>query len=231
MKTQLLLPYKHTKNPHSIYLLHKCLAILDSFELERHVFADQLTHDEGKLFTHYRFQIHEGYNRGEWRTVKEAYDLLEGPYIAICHADDYWIQGKLDAQLKYITTNAIVTTSYLLNKDHFEQVEYCLRRCVLHHDVNYGLVDCMPSTWLLNKEKLPTLPVPFFARYCTDLAVLMAIAQQYPIVVLNYPFVFYNEHTNNQGNSIPKTEVEAGRNQLKSYVKTCQRPVLKYYWD
>ncbi len=232
MNVQLLIPVHNINTVHKLILFQKCLFYLDSFDLDRHAFIDKtVTENIIELLVHHRFTIHSNCPLPEWEKVKYAYDLLEGPYIAICHQDDFWLEKKLDLQLKYINNVPIVVSSYLLNKDHFENKECCLRVCVLHHDEQYGLVDCMPSTWLLNKTLLPTLPIPFFARYCSDLACLLAIGQVGPIEIIRTPLVFYNEHLENQGTTIPRSEVEAGRQQLRNYAKTVKRPVLNYHWS
>jgi hypothetical protein len=232
MKVQLLMPCHAIDTVYKQHLFHKCLCYLDNYDLDRHAFVDNtVSPQDVELLVHHYFTIHHTEQNTEWGKVQEAYDSMSGPYIAICHTDDYWIEGKLDAQLKYIQKYPIVVTGYILNKDRFEQREYCLRPRVLTHNEQYGLVDCMPSTWLLNKTLVPTLPIPFFAPYCVDLGVLLAISIIGPIAVIKNSWILYNEHNNNQGVNTCASKVEEGRNALRTYAKTIPRPKLVYYWE
>ncbi len=236
MNVQLLIPVHNINTVHKLILFQKCLFYLDSFDLDRHAFIDKtVTENIIELLVHHRFTIHSNCPLPEWEKVKYAYDLLEGPYIAICHQDDFWLKDKLNHQLRYIQQSPLCMTSFIYSyKDRTMPHQRAMREIAVPAiDSEIGLWNCMPSTWVLNKSKLPTLPIPYNngSTMCMDQAIAMAISQMGPIEVVRMPFVIYNDLGLNQWHSASKEEHLKARHDLKSFFHSIPRPQLNYHWS
>ena len=134
----------------------------------------------------------------EWDKIKAVYDQSTAKYIAICHADDYWMEDKVHQQLKYIWSVPMVMSSYLIMEPHKFPGQWgrlAVQTPYIHAEL--GLFNCMPSMWMLNKRYVPELPIPYDAITALDLGIALMIAQQGPITVLREPTMIWNHHLDN----------------------------------
>jgi len=169
--------------------------------------------------TYPQFHIDADSPLAEWPKCRYAYQQIPADYIAICHQDDFWVGGKIMEQLKWIHDSPLVTTAYLqCDYNDWGQIRTLWKYPYKHSE--YGLIDCMPSTWMINKKIVKEIPNPFSSRICTDLGIAIAINQLGSIQVIKMPYVIYHDHLQNGWNTLPKEEIEEGRNQLKAYAKS-----------
>ena len=152
-----------------------------------------------------KFTIVRNCPNTEWSKFRYAYDHTDADYVAICHSDDIWIQGKLEAQLKYIDKAALVMTGVLIQNYYTKTPDHpVMWQAAIHFRSpqilgDLGIVDCLPSTWLLNKRFVQSIPDPFQETFGKDCAIATMIAAECgPVISIKEPFVIYNEHEDNQ---------------------------------
>jgi hypothetical protein len=183
-----------------------------------------------EVLNRFRFVIKENCNEGEWEKVKAYYDESKAEYIAICHADDYWIEGKLSEQLLWIENTAMVMSAYLIMEPHqypgrFGRLGY---QCPQYHPT-MGLQYCMPSMWLLNKNIVKELPIPFKAITAVDLGIALTIASEYIVPVIDQPLMIWNKFPESNTSLFMKKKrewKEAINKQIK-LASELKRPLLR----
>lgn len=139
----------------------------------------------------------------EWGKVRQAYRETDAEYIAICHADDIWLRDKLKHQLPIAQNAAMVLTPYVVYNDYKEKKNAFMftQQMEIRSPVivdKYGIVDCMPSSWLINKSLVSEIPDPFQETFGKDCAIVSLMTQIGPVIVTKDPGVIYHEHGDNQ---------------------------------
>lgn len=175
---------------------------------------------------------------GEWNKVFQGVNDSTADAVTICHADDIWLDNKIQTQLKYINSASLVLTSFIhfhYNYHHkiMDYTQNMRKTChiaIPQIDNEIGLWNCMPSTWMVNKHKVKKLVDPYTRTIaCFDQAVAMSLKQYGDIHVIQTPYVIYSDHNNNQWYSLEK---EKTREQLKQYYQSQIKPLkLLYHWD
>jgi hypothetical protein len=229
MKGEVIIPVHHPNHE----LLHEVVATIQTPAEWSIRIIDSNTFWIGDTFDH--CSVAHDYPVKEWPKVKAVYDESTADLVAICHQDDFWLKDKLNHQLRYIQQSPLCMTSFIYSyKDRTMPHQRAMREIAVPAiDSEIGLWNCMPSTWVLNKSKLPTLPIPYNngSTMCMDQAIAMAISQMGPIEVVRMPFVIYNDLGLNQWHSASKEEHLKARHDLKSFFHSIPRPQLNYHWS
>ena len=106
-------------------------------------------------------------------------------------------------------------------------------------DINYprihkdlGIVNCMPSMWLLNKHVVPELSIPFKEITAVDLGIIMTIGQLGMIPVIRQSYMIWWQLSDSTTHSMHGTPEwgQAIRAQVE-LAKQLYPPIFKYVWE
>lgn len=156
-------------------------------------------------------------NGGEWEAFRAAYESVNADLVAVCHQDDQWVHPKIREQVRIMNLNStpLSITSYILIEDprNHRVNPTSLQEPQFHSE--YGLINCMPSTWILNKRIVDSIPDPFGPIACKDIGIGIELSQIAPIEALLKPFTLYNNHHQNGWNGLADNFIDEGRKALK----------------
>lgn len=169
----------------------------------------------------------------EWEKARYGYDRIKAKAIAICHQDDCWIAGKMAEQMRYIDRAALVTCAYIHQIHPDETTQSMVPQTVIKHpivDPRYGVVESMPSTWIINKQRVPHIPEPFKEVFGQDCAIASAIGSKYgPIISVDKPLAIYNDHGGNQWYDSNHERFKLAMDCIHNYVKSLPIETIQFY--
>jgi len=242
MNVEIIMPLHDIDTPKKWAFFEETCYCLSRSGVPVHIYADNTVQvrDQNNpfdLIKKYGFILTENAPDTEWGKVTWAYAQSKEKYVAICHADDFWIERKMEYQMKYIHDAAMVLSSYIVHEPFHIKNEIqkgCVRIDTPQIHSKYGIYFAMPSMWLLNKTKIPEMVIPFKAATAIDLAVALTNCQYGTVFVVRKPLLIWNDHLENGTHkfSVSNTvDCEDALQKLEGYAKTLPQPNLKYVWE
>jgi hypothetical protein len=238
---EIIMPLHALDSESKQHFFRECCHWLSKTGAPVHVYTDKSVQviekfDPFEILDVYGFRISENSPNTEWGKVAWAYEQSKAKYVAICHADDYWIERKLEYQMKYIHDAAIVFSSYIAYEPVFIMDNgkpggiFRVDTPSVHS--NFGIYYVMPSMWLINKTKVPEIKIPFQAVTAIDLAAALTICQYGPAYVIRQPLMVWNDQHTNGTHTFQNTPYwEDAVHKAIEYAKTMPQPNLKYVWE